>query len=92
MGSQTSALFVQLSRGNDAAKKQKIKNALTSAVEKGYLQKQNQILTFQEVPDTDLRISLFEFAYDFIMDAFMQKLRERRDIHGTSRVNASLLK
>lgn len=42
----------------------------------------NQILTIPWVPNPDLCIGLFKSIYNFIMDALMQKLSEKKNTQG----------
>lgn len=51
----------------------------------------NQILTVPRVPDTDLRIGLFKSSYNFIVDAFMQKLGGKRTMQGNSQINVQFV-
>lgn len=51
----------------------------------------NQILTVPWVPNTDLRIGLFKSSYNFIVDAFMQKLGGKRTMQGNSQINVQFV-
>lgn len=50
----------------------------------------NQILTVPWVPDPDLCIGLFKSVYDFIVDALVQKLSEKRNTQGNRQINVQI--